>query len=224
MLSFQSIPHLSFPHCVQSVMGFHIFMTNSYYAGLGGLILETILCCKYDCIGVQLLHLYAHILSGIYTLLFGCTICKCRLLSELYDDPDILLWPPPIGLLLLRRSRFGYMFSLVILWLLIICTLVLDWYRYDLQFWSNLSIPSILLGAEIALDQSLWTGIDNILSVLVIIIADTLLVSQKITDIVKLAEYCWSPAAMIDIPLLYCLWGEEVDFGRFRLFDPRRRR
>lgn len=72
------------------------------------------------------------------------------------------------------------MFYLVILWLITMCILALDWYRLQVVF--SLNWTGLNGGTSIQFDQSIWFAADNILSILVIIIADTLLVSLQVTN------------------------------------------
>lgn len=69
------------------------------------------------------------------------------------------------------------MFCLFILWLLIICTLALDWHRCDFNIFVYGPGISLDVGDESFVESSVPVAVDNILSVLVIIIADGLLVS-----------------------------------------------
>lgn len=68
------------------------------------------------------------------------------------------------------------MFYLFILWLVIMCTLALDWYRH--QTWRRGDI-GFFSGSDMVFDDSIWIAVGNILSILVMILADTLLVSHQ---------------------------------------------
>lgn len=74
----------------------------------------------------------------------------------------------------MREGRRAYIFCLVLLWTVITFTAVLDWMR-NLEL---LDKEEISVTDNLAFLPASWNTVDDILSTLVIIIADGLLVSK----------------------------------------------
>lgn len=142
-----------------------------------------------------------HKLLVIYTLLCGYTICRWNL--ALHKHWWLNWHPCPSGRLRRRNSRCIYIFCLALLWVFIMFTLMVDWLRsFDL-------VPGDPDPMHIMTNPISWNSANEIVSMLVIIVADSLLVSQANNTLNQ--NQAKQHGFLSDIPLLYCLWWQKMD-------------
>lgn len=112
------------------------------------------------------------------------------------DTQRLYLASSVVGRLLLKKSRYIYMLCLISHWLFIFSTLALDWRRIIIEStrWSLLSDADITINdSDTTFDSSAWNWANNVLSTLVIIIADALLVGQELYRNFTLSQLYLNP-------------------------------